>query len=192
VPRPDHLGTQFCLRKPVWLYPSLFAMQMDGDPSDFDAGEYELVDVLRVPLEGHLDVNDGYSYCVCSPDGRPGWHCKAAFHDFSLPEEERSEDFEYYAYLASEGFRPKYKIGKRVQIESAFFAWQKLSDMTSPSARSREYGPGSYRIYDVGDVTTDDELDIEELENPFVIYAVSDTPGKTLWVPESVLRAAMK
>ena len=42
---------------------------------------------------------------------------------------------------------------------------------------------------DAGRVNTDDELDIE-LEHPFVIYAMRNAQGKTIWVAETMLLEA--
>ena len=109
MPPPPHLGTRFALLEPLSLFPSVFVMQTGGETEEFDAGEYEIIDIVR-DKDGWQDGgSDGYSYCLRAPDRRLGWHCQAVVFDLELPEEEWSEDAESFPYRTD--VETRYKVG---------------------------------------------------------------------------------
>jgi len=176
-------------------------MWEDDEASEYDSGEYRVVEFGR-DLRGHHEhTSDGYYYQVIGPGDVDGWAWLGALCFYTV---ERDNGFDEYEWLElpNEEFQWSYDLGESVITNGECLVQPRLDFMQNPARDFRRLPAGEYTIVDAG-VIYDDDAMTERLdgwgygfemqpEDPYGIYHLESRAGKRYWTFEQFLKRVIE
>jgi len=184
MPPPYYkIGERIDLEHPANFYPTLKDLCKDKNLTSFDAGQYTVVDSGRNDDYHHdISAGDGYFYRLFYGGKHAGWQWQHILGILTVEENIRDENREIPTI---EYENAPYSIGDNIVLPAAPVGWPKLNGFGNMDCSSfSKLTSTRFKVADVGALIHDGgvwDLESPVIENPLVIYLLSDAEGNELW-----------